>query len=36
VRLGRKIEWDPVKEKIVGDVTDIMYDRPYRAPWKLA
>jgi predicted dehydrogenase len=36
VRLNRKIEWDPVKEQIVGGVTDIMYDRPYRAPWKLA
>ena len=30
VRLGRKIQWDPAKEQIVGDVSDIMYDRPYR------
>ena len=37
VRLGRKIQWDPSKEQIVGEkITDIMYDRPYRAPWKLA
>ncbi len=36
VRLGRKIQWDPAKEQIVGD-TDAaaMLARPYRAPWSL-
>jgi predicted dehydrogenase len=39
VRLGRKIEWDPIKEQIVGDAdaaASPMFTRPYRAPWKLA
>jgi predicted dehydrogenase len=34
VRLGRKIEWDPVKEQIVGDPeANAMVSRPYRSPW---
>ena len=37
VRLGRKINWDPAKEQIVGDdQAAAMLTRPYRAPWKLA
>ena len=39
VRLGRKIQWDPVKEQVVGDAeaaASPMMTRPYRAPWKLA
>ncbi|MCU0879411.1 MAG: gfo/Idh/MocA family oxidoreductase, partial [Pirellulaceae bacterium] len=36
-RLGRKIEWDPSAEKVVGDEdAAAMADRPYRGPWKLA
>ncbi|MBI5759533.1 MAG: Gfo/Idh/MocA family oxidoreductase, partial [Planctomycetales bacterium] len=36
VRLGRKIEWDPVKEQIVGDPeANAMVSRPYRSPWTI-
>lgn len=38
VRLGRKIQWDPVKEQIVGDAdaaASPMFTRPYRSPWTL-
>ena len=35
-RLGRRIQWDPVNEQIVGDAEAAkMVSRPYRAPWKL-
>jgi len=37
-RLGRKIQWDPAKEQVVGDpeaAASPMMTRPYRAPWKL-
>jgi len=35
-RLGRKIQWDPVKEQIVGDDEAAKWvHRPYRAPWTL-
>ncbi len=35
-RLGRKIQWDPAKEEIVGDAEAArMVSRPYRAPWVL-
>jgi predicted dehydrogenase len=35
-RLGRKIEWDPEKEQIVGDnEAAAMVERSYREPWKL-
>ncbi len=35
-RLGRRIQWDPVNEQIVGDVDAAMWvSRPYRAPWVL-
>jgi predicted dehydrogenase len=37
VRMGRKIQWDPAKEQIVGDAqAAAQLTRPYRAPWKLA
>jgi predicted dehydrogenase len=37
VRLGRKIQWDPASEQIVGDSeASAMLMRPYRGPWKLA
>jgi predicted dehydrogenase len=37
VRLGRKIQWDPATEMIVGDKDAATWvSRPYRAPWKLA
>jgi hypothetical protein len=37
LRVGRKIQWDPVAEQIVGDAeAAAMANRPYRAPWKLA
>jgi Oxidoreductase family, C-terminal alpha/beta domain len=36
IRLGRKINWDPVKEIIVGDEEAAKWvSRPYRAPWSL-
>lgn len=36
VRLGRKIQWDPAKETIVGDDEAAGWiSRPYRAPWTL-
>ncbi len=36
VRTGRKIQWDPVKEQIVGDSEAAgMVKRPYRSPWRL-
>jgi predicted dehydrogenase len=36
-RLGRKIQWDPVAETIVGDEeAKKMLSRPYRTPWQLA
>ena len=37
VRLGRKIQWDPAKEQIIGDAdAAAMLTRSYREPWKLA
>ena len=37
VRLGRKIQWDPVAEQIANDAeANALVSRPYRAPWKLA
>jgi hypothetical protein len=37
VRLGRKVQWDPGKEQVIGDdEAAAMASRPYRAPWKLA
>jgi glucose-fructose oxidoreductase len=36
IRLGRKIRWDPVEEKILGDkVASRMLTRPMRSPWAL-
>ena len=36
-RIGRKIEWDPEKEVIIGDPQASKFlSRQYRAPWKLA
>lgn len=36
VRTGRKVQWDPKKEQIVGDAElQKMVDRPYRSPWTL-
>jgi hypothetical protein len=36
IRVGRKIAWDPVKERIVGDSeAAAMLSRPYRSPWVL-
>jgi predicted dehydrogenase len=37
VRLGRKVQWDPAKEQVIGDdEAAAMASRPYREPWKLA
>jgi predicted dehydrogenase len=34
LRLGRAIQWDPVKEEVIGDKeAAAMCVRPYRAPW---
>jgi hypothetical protein len=36
IRSGRKIQWDPVKEVVVGDAEAAqMTTKAYRAPWKL-
>ena len=36
VRLGKTIEWDPEKERIVGNsLAQAMLDRPVRNPWAL-
>jgi predicted dehydrogenase len=36
IRSGRKIQWDPVKELIVGDAAAAkLTTKEYRAPWKL-
>src|SRR4051812_16049243 len=35
-RLGRKIQWDPAAERIVGDdQAAAMLSRPYRSPWTI-
>jgi hypothetical protein len=34
--LGRKLEWDPAKERFVADdEANRMLDAPYREPWRL-
>ncbi len=36
LRLGRKLQWDPVKEEFVNDPeANLWLFRPYRAPWYL-
>jgi predicted dehydrogenase len=36
IRLGRKMKWDPTKERFIGDAeADKMLSRPMRAPWHL-
>jgi len=36
VRLGRRLQWNPAKERFVGDpAADKMLSRPMRAPWTL-
>ena len=36
IRTGRKVNWDPMTEQIVGDKELAQWiSRPYRAPWKL-
>ena len=36
IRTGRKIQWDPVKEEIIGDEeASRMLSRPLRAPWTI-
>jgi len=36
LRLGRTLEWDPVKERFFGDaLANEMMSRKMRAPWKL-
>ncbi len=36
VRLGRKVQWDPAREQVVGDSeAAAMLSRPYRSPWAL-
>ena len=37
IRTGRKIKWDPIQERIIGDAEAAkMVGYAYRAPWKLA
>ncbi len=36
VRLGRRVQWDPKMEQIIGDPqAQALVGRPYRAPWTL-
>jgi len=36
IKLGRKLKWDPAKERFLGDeAANQMLDRPRRAPWQL-
>lgn len=36
LRLGRKLQWDPVREEFIGDPeANRWLSRPYRAPWYL-
>ena len=36
IKLGRKLQWDPAKEKFIGDeAAGGMLDRPRRDPWQL-
>jgi Oxidoreductase family, C-terminal alpha/beta domain len=36
MKLGRKLKWNPAREKFVGDDSaNAMLSRPMRAPWKL-
>ncbi len=36
MRLGRPLQWDPVKEEFAGDAAaNILADKPLRAPWRL-
>ncbi len=34
-RVGKKLKWDPVAEKVDDADAAALLDRPYRAPWKL-
>ncbi len=37
MKLGRDIQWDPKRERIIGDTeASKMLSRPYRAPWSLS
>ena len=37
IRLGRKLSWDPSKERFIGDdEANSWLSRPYRSPWTLA
>jgi hypothetical protein len=36
IRTGKTIQWDPEKERIVGNDEAVkMLDRPMRKPWRL-
>jgi hypothetical protein len=36
MRLGRKLQWDPVQEEFPGDAeANALRSRPMRAPWTL-
>ncbi len=36
MRLGRKLKWDPLNERFIGDAeANTMLDRPRRDPWQL-
>ena len=36
IAAGRKLAWDPVAERIVGDAAaDRLLERPLREPWRL-
>ena len=37
INLGRKLQWDPVKERVIGDeaANQHLAPKPMRAPWQL-
>jgi hypothetical protein len=36
MRLGRKLQWDPLRERFINDPdADKLIERPMRSPWRI-